>query len=127
MRYKANEKTNLKNNKIISIRFQCKPFSITVIQVYAATTDAKEAEVDQFYEDLKHLLALTTKKDVLFLIRDWNTKVGSQERTGKFDLGVQNEAGQRLTVFCQENTLVIANILFQQHERQQYTWTSPDA
>ena len=130
MRYKANEKTNLKNNKIISIRFQCKPFSITVIQVYAATTDAKEAEVDQFYEDLKHLLALTTKKDVLFLIRDWNTKVGSQETPGvigKFGLRIWNEAGQRLTVFCQENTLVIANILFQQHERQQYTWTSPDA
>ena len=117
MRYKANEKTNLKNNKIISIRFQCKPFSITVIQVYAATTDAKEAEVDQFYEDLKHLLALTTKKDVLFLIRDWNTKVGSQERTGKFDLGVQNEAGLRLIEFCQENALVIANTLFQQHKR----------
>ena len=87
----------------------------------------KKLKLTGYMKTLKHLLELTTKKDVLFLIRDWNTKVGSQERTGKFDLGVQNEAGKRLTVFCQENTLVIANILFQQHERQQYTWTSPDA
>ena len=99
---------------VISVRVQGKPFSITVIQVYAPTTNAKEAE--QFYEDLQDLLELTPKKDVLFVIGDWNAKIGSQEIrgvTGKFGLGVQNEAGQRLTEFCQEKTLVIANILFQ--------------
>ena len=102
---------------------------MTVIQVYAPTTNAKEAEVEPFYEDIQDLLELTSPKDVLFIIEDWNAKVGSQEIpgvTGKFGLGVQNEAGQKLTEFCQENTLVIANILFQQHKRRLYTWTSPD-
>ena len=91
-------------------------FNITVIQAYAPTTNAEEAEVEWFYEDLQDLLELTSKKDVLFIIGDWNAKVGSQDTpgvTGKFGLGVQNEAGQRLTQFCQENTLVIANTLFQ--------------
>ena len=99
------------------------------IQVYTPTTNAEEAEVEQFYEDLQDLLELTPKKDVLFIIGDWNAKVGSQETpvvTGKFGLGVQNEAGQTLTEFCQENTLVIANTLFQQHKRRLYTWISPD-
>ena len=108
---------------MISVRFQGKPFNITVIQVYAPTSNAEEAEVERFYEDLQDL-ELTPKKDVLFIIRDWNAKVGSQETpgvTGKFGLGVQNEAGQRLTEFCQENTLVIANTLFQQHKRRLYT------
>ena len=102
---------------MISVRFQDKPFSITVIQVYAPTTNSKEAEVDRFYEDL---LELTPKKDVLFIIGDWNAKVGSLEIPGvigKFGLVIQKEAGQRLTEFCQENTLVIANTLFQQHNR----------
>ena len=93
---------------------------MTVIQVYAPTTNAKEAEVEPFYEDIQDLLELTSPKDVLFIIEDWNAKVGSQEIpgvTGKFGLGVQNEAGQNLTEFCQENALVIANILFQQHKR----------
>ena len=112
---------------MISVCFQGKPFSIMVIQVYDPTSNAEEAE--QFYEDLQDLLELTSKKDVLFIIGDWNAKVGSQEIpgvTGKFTLGVQNEAGQRLTEFCQENTLVITNTLFQQHKRRLYTWTSPD-
>ena len=103
--------------------------NITVIQVYAPTRNAEEAEVEWFYEDLQDLLELTNKKDVLFIIGDWNAKVGSQETpgiTGKFGLGVQNEAGQRLIEFCQENTLVITNTLFQQHRRRLYTWTSPD-
>ena len=107
--------------------FQGKPFNVMVIQIYAPTSNAEEAEC--FYEDLQDLLELTPKKDVLFIIGDWNAKVGSQEtprRTGKFGLGVQNEAGQRLIEFCQENTLVIANTLFQQHKRRLYTWTSPD-
>ena len=114
---------------MISIRIQGTPFNITVIQVYAPTTDAEEAEIDQFYEDLQHLLELIPKKDVLLIIWDWNAKVGSQEikgTTGKFGLGVQNEAGQRLIEFCQENKLVITNTLFQQNKRQLYTWTSPD-
>ena len=114
---------------MISVRFQGKPFSITVIQVYAPTSNAEEAEVERFYEDLQDLLELTSKKDVLFLIGDWNAKVGSQETpgvTGKFGLGIRNEAGQRLTEFCQENALVITNTLFQQHKRRLYTWTSPD-
>ena len=114
---------------MISVHFQGKPFNITVIQVYAPTTNAKEAEVEQFYEDLQDLLDLTHKKDVLFIIRNWDAKVGSQEIpgvTGKFGLGVQNEAGQRLTEFCQENALVMADMLFQQHERGHYTWTSPE-
>ena len=106
-----------------SFRFQGKPFNITGIQVYALTSNAEEAEVEWFYEDLQDLLELTPKKDVLFIIGDWNAKVGSQEIpgvTGKFGLGVQNEAGQWLTKFCQENTLVIANILFKQHRRKLY-------
>ena len=114
---------------MISVSFQDKPFNITVIQVYAPTSNAEEAEVEQFYEDLQDLLGLTPIKDVLFIEGDWNAKVGSQEipgMTGKFGLGVQNEAGQRLTKFCQENALVIANTLFQQHKRRLYTWTSPD-
>ena len=100
-----------------------------VIQVYAPTSNAEEAEVEQFYEDLQDLLELTPKKDVLFIIGDWNAKVGSQETpgvTGKFGLGVRNEAGQRLKEFCQENALVIANTRFQQYKRRLYTWTSPD-
>ena len=114
---------------MISVHFQCKAFSITVIQFYALTSNAEETEVEQFYEDLQDLLVLTPKKDVLFIIGDWNAKVGSQETPGvtdKFGLGVQNEAGQRLIEFCQENTLVIANALFQQHKRRLYTWTLPD-
>ena len=105
---------------MISAPFQSKPFNITVIQVCALTSNAEEAEVEWFYEDLQDLLELTPKKDVLFIIGDWNAKVGSQETsgvTGKFGLGVQNEAGQRLIEFCQENGLVIANTLFQQHKR----------
>ena len=120
---------SLKNDRIISVHFQGKPFSITVIQVYDPATNAQEAEVEWFYEDLQDLLELAPKKDVLFIIGDWNAKVGNQEIPGvigKFGLGVQNEAGQRLTEFCQENTLVIANTLFQQHKRRLYTWTSPD-
>ena len=108
--------------------FQGKPFNITVIQVYALTGNAEEAEVEWFYEYL-HLLELTPKKDVFSIIGDWNAKVGSQEIpdiTGKFGLEVQNEAEQRLIKFCQENALVIANTLFQQHKRRLYTWTSPD-
>ena len=107
---------NLKNDRMISVRFQGKPFNITVIQVSASTSNAEEAEVEWFYEDLQDLLELTPKKDVLFIIGDWNEKVGSQETpgvTGKFGIGVWNEAGQRLIEFCQENTLVIANTLFQ--------------
>ena len=118
---------NLKSDRMISVCFQSKPFNITVIQVYAPTSNAVEAE--RFYEDLQELLELTPQKDVLFIIGDWNTEVGSQETpgiTGKFGLGVQNEAGQRLMEFCQENTLVIANTLFQQHKRRLYTWTSSD-
>ena len=120
---------SLKNDRIISVHFQGKPFDITVIQVYAPTSNAEEADVDWFYEDLQDLLALTPKKDVLFITGDWNAKGGSQETprvTGKFGLGVQDEAGQRLKEFCQENALVIANKLFQQHKRRLYTWTSPD-
>ena len=96
---------------MISVHFQGKPFNITVIQVYAPTSNAAEAEVEQFYKDLQDLLELTPKKDVLFIIGDWNAKVGGQEIprvTGKIGLGLQNEAGQRLTEFCQEKTLVIA-------------------
>ena len=100
---------------MISVHFQGKPFNITVIQVYAPTSNAEEAEVERFYEDLQDLLELTPKKDVLFIIGDWNAKVGSQETprvTGKFALGIWNEAGQKLLEFCQENALVIANTLF---------------
>ena len=121
---------NLKINRMISVHFKGKPFSITVIQVYALTSNAEEAEVEWFYEDLQDFLELTPKKDVLFIRGDWNAKVGSQETpgvTGKFGLGVENEAGIRLTEFCQQNALVIANKLFQQHKRRLYTWTSPDS
>ena len=115
---------------MISVCFQGKPFNITVTQVYAPTSNAEEAEVKWFYEVLQDLLELTPKKDVLYIIGDWNAKVVSQEIpgvTGKSGLGVQNEARQRMIEFCQENTLVIANILFQQHKKRLYTWTSPDA
>ena len=120
---------NLKNDRMISVRFQGKPFNIIVIQVYAPTNNAEVAEAERFYEDLQDLLEVTPPKDVLFIIGDWNAKVGSQETpgvTGKFGLGVWNEAGQRLIEFCQENALVIANTLFQQHKTRLYTWTSPD-
>ena len=113
----------------MSVRFQGKPFNITVIQAYAPTTNTEEAEVERFYEDLQDLLELIPPKDVLFIIGDWNAKVGSQETpgvTGKLGLGVWNEGGQWLIEFCQENALVIANTLFQQHKRRLYTWTSPD-
>ena len=105
---------------MISVHFQGKPFNIPVIQVYALTSNAEEAEVERFYEDLQDLLELTPKKDVLFITGDWNAKVGSQETpgvTGKFGLGIRNEAGQRLIEFFQEIALVIANTLFQQHKR----------
>ena len=117
---------------MISVRFQGKPFNITVIPVYVPTSNAEETEVERFYEDLKDLkdlLELTPKKDDIFIIGDWNAKVRSQETpgvTGKFGLGMWNEAGQRLIEFCPENSLVIANTLFQQHKRRLYTWTSPD-
>ena len=114
---------------MISVHFQGKPFNITVIQVYAPSSNAEEAEVEWFYEDLQDLLQLTPRKDVLLITGDWNAKVGSQEIPGIigiFSLGVQNEAGQRLTEFCQENALVIANTLFQQHKTRLHTWTSPD-
>ena len=113
----------------ISVHFQGKPFNITVIQVYVQTSNSEEAEADRCYEDLQDLLELTPKKDVLFIIGDWNAKVGSQETpgvTGKFGLGIQNKAGQRLIEFCQENTLVIATTLFQQHKRRLYIWISAD-
>ena len=112
---------------MISVGFQSKPFNITVIQVYTPTSNAEE--VEWFYEDLQDLLELTPKKDVHFITGDWNAKVGSQETpgvTGKFGLGIQNETGQRVIEFCQENALVIANTLFQQHKRRLYTWTSLD-
>ena len=121
------------NDRMISVHFQGKPFNITVIQVNAPTSNAEEAEVEQFYEDLQDLLELTPQKDqkdVLFIIGDWNAKVGSQETpgvTGKFGPGIRNEAGQRLIEFCQENALVITNTLFQQHKRRLFTWTSHDS
>ena len=112
---------------MISVRFQGKPFNVRVIQVYAPTSNTEEAEVERFYEDLQDLLELTPpKKNVLFIIGDWNAKVGSQKTPGvrgKFGLRIRNEAGQRLIEFCQENALVIANTLFQQHKRRLYTWT----
>ena len=114
---------------MISCRFQGKPFNTTVTQVYALTSNAEKAQVEWCYEDLQDLLELTPRKDVLFIIGDWNAKVGSQGTpgvTGKFGLGIQNESGERLIEFCQENALVIANTLFQQHKRRLYTWTSPD-
>ena len=112
---------NLKNDRMISVHLQGKSFNITVIQGYAPTTNAEESKVERFYEDLQDLIELTTKKDILFIIEDWNAKAGNQEIpsvTGKFSPGIQNEAGQRLTEFCQGNTLVIANTLPQQHNRQ---------
>ena len=122
---------NLRNDRMISIRFPGKPFNITVIQVYAPTSNAEEAEDEGFYEDLQDLLELIPKKDVLFIIGDWNAKVESQETpgvTGKFGLGIQNEAQQRLIEFCQENAMVIENTLFQQHKRRLYMnitrWTT---
>ena len=114
---------------MISVCFQGKPFNITVIQVYIPTSNTEEAEVEWFYEDLQDLLELTPQKDVLFIIGDWNAKVVSQETpgvTGKFGLGMRNEAGQSLTEFCQEKALVLANMLFQQHKRRFHIWTSPD-
>ena len=120
---------NIKNYRMISVCFQGKPFNITVIQVCAPTSNTEEAEVEQFYEDLQEHLELTLEKDVLFIIGDWNEKAGSQETpgvTGKFGLGIWNEAGKRLIEFCQENALVIANTLFQQHKRRLYKWTSSD-
>jgi len=114
---------------MISVHIQGKPLKITVIQVYAPTSNAEEAEVEWFYKHLQDFLELTPPKVVLFIIGDWNAKVGSQETsgvTGKFCLGVQNEAGQWLIEICQESALVIANTLFQQHKRRLHTWTSPD-
>ena len=114
---------------MISVHFQGKPFNITVIQFYAPTSHAEEAEVVWFYEDLQHLLELTPKKDVLFITGDWNAKGGIQETpgvTGKSGLGMWNEAGQRLIEFCQKNALVIENTLSQKHKRRLYTWISPD-
>ena len=117
---------------MISVHFQGKPFNITVIQAYAPTSNTEVAEIERFYEDLQDLLELTPKKDVLFIVGDWNAKVGSQETpgvTGRFGLGMWNEAGQRLIEFCQENALVIANTLFQQHKRRLHTdiirWSTP--
>ena len=117
---------------MISVRFQGKPFNITIIQVYAPTSNAEETEVEMFYEDLQDLVEVTPQKYVLFIIGDWNEKIGSQETlgaTGKFGLGIQNEAGQRLIEFCQENALVIANTLFQQHKRRLHMditrWSTP--
>ena len=117
------------NDRIIFVHFQGKQLNITVIQIYAPTSNAEEADIERFYEELQDLLELTPNKDVLFIIGDWNAKVGSQETPGvrgKFGLGIWNEAGRRLIDFCQENTLVIANTLFQQHKRRLYTRTSPD-
>ena len=116
---------NLKNDKIISVCLQGKPFNIIVIQFYAPTTNAEEAEVEWFYEDLQDPIELTPNKDVLFMTGDWNAKVGSQEipgGTGKLGFG-----GQRLVEFCQKNALVIANTHFQQQKRRLYTWTLPDS
>ena len=120
---------SLKKDRMISVHFQGKLFNITVIQLCAPRSNAEEAEVKWSYEDLQDLLELTPQKDVLLIIGDWNAKAGSQEIpgvTGKFGLEVQNEAGQRLMEFCQENALVIANTLIQQHKRRLYPWTGPD-
>ena len=114
---------NLKNDRMISVHFQGKPFNVIVIQAYASNSNTEEAEVEWFYEDLQDLLERTPKKDVFFILGNWNEKVGSQETpgvTGKFGLGICNEAGHRLIEFCQENALVITNILFQQHKRRLY-------
>ena len=120
---------NLKNDRMISVSFQGKSFNIRVIQVYAPTRNAQEAEVEWFYEDLQDLLELTPTKKCPFIIGEWNAKVGSQEILrviGKYGIRVKNEAGQKLTEFCKGNALVMANILFQQHKKRLYTWTSPD-
>ena len=120
---------NLKTDRMISVPFQGKPFNITIIQVYALTSNAEEVEVEQFYEDLQDLLELTPKKGAFFITGDWHAKVGSQDTpgvTGKFGLGVQNEARQGLIEFFQENALVIANTLSQQHKQRLYTWITPD-
>ena len=114
---------------MISVHFQGKPFNITVTQAYVPSSSAEETEIEWLCEDPQDPLELTAKKDVLFIIGNCNAEVGSQDIprvTGKFGLGVQNEAGQTLTEICQENTLVIANTLFQPHKRRLYTWTSPD-
>ena len=114
---------------MISVHFQGKLFNIIVTQVYSLTSNAAKAEVECFYEDLQDLLELTPKKDLLFIIWDWNAKIGSQETPeirGIYGLGIQKEAGQKLSQFSQENTTVIANTLLQQHKRRLYTWTSPD-
>ena len=119
---------NLKNDRMISVNFQGEPFNTMVIQVYALTSNAEEAEVEWFCGNLQDLLQLTPKKDILFIIGDWNAKVGSQEApgvTGKFGLGVRNEVGQRLIEFCQESALVIANTIFQ-HKRHVYTFLHMD-
>ena len=117
---------------MVSVHFQGKPFKITVIHVYAPTTNAEEAEAEQFYEDLQDPLELKLKKNVIFIMGNGNAKEGSQQLpgvTGKFSLGVQNKAGQRLTEFCQENMLVIANTIFQQHKRRLHMditrWSTP--
>ena len=120
---------NLKKDRMISVSFQGKPFNKTVLQVYAPISNAEEAEVEHFYKGLQDLLELTPKKQVVFIIGYWNAKVESQEIpevTGKFGPGIQNEAGQKLTEFYQENALVIENTLFQQHKRRPYAWTSPN-
>ena len=121
---------NLKNDSMISVCFQGKIFNITVIQVYVLNNNTEDSKFERFYEDQQDFLELIPQKDVLFIIGGWNAKVGSQKIPGvmgKFSLGVQNEAGQRLIEFCQESALVIANTLFQQHKRRLYTWTSQDA
>ena len=122
---------NFKKDRTILVHFQGKPFNIPVCpnHIYASATDAEEAEADRLCEDLHDLLALTPKKDVLFIIGDWKAKVGSQEIRGvkgKFDLQVQNEAGKRPIEFCQKNTLITANTIFQQYKKQFYTWISPN-
>ena len=123
---------NLRNDRMVCVCFQGKPFKITVIQAYAPTSNTEQAEVEWFYEDLLDLLELTPKKDILFIIGDWNAKVGSKETPGvtvKFGLGIRNEAGQRLIEFCQENTLVISNTFFQRHKRRLHMditrWSTP--
>ena len=118
---------NLQNDRMISVHFQGKSFNITVIQVYTPTSNAEETEVEWFYEDLQDLLEPIPPKDVLFITGDCKSRIQETPGVkGKFGLGVRNETGQRLTEFCQENALVIANTLFQQHKRRLDTWTSPE-
>ena len=116
---------DLKNDRTVSVCFQGKPFNITVIQAYAPTSNAEEVDVERFYEDFQDLFEPAPNKVVLFILGDWNVNVGSQETPGIIGLGIRNEAGQ-IIEFCQENALVIANTLFQQHKRRLYTWTSSD-